>query len=51
MNRSGMSDIQKMVLTHRLSGFRMTGWTWDQLADRLKLKSICHTSTVYRKFT
>ena len=36
MNRSGMSDIQKMVLTHRLSGFRMTGWTWDQLADRLK---------------
>ncbi|MFJ7933423.1 helix-turn-helix domain-containing protein [Sporosarcina sp. NPDC096371] len=38
MERSGMDDQQKIIFTHRLSGFGLTGWTWDQLADHLKLK-------------
>ncbi|MFC5588280.1 helix-turn-helix domain-containing protein [Sporosarcina soli] len=37
--QSGMDELQKTILTHRLSGFRMTGWTWDQLADQLKRNS------------
>src|SRR6185437_11203535 len=37
MDRGELSDEQKTILTHRLSGFRMTGWTWDQLADQMKL--------------
>ena len=32
-----MDDSQKTIFTHRLSGFGLTGWTWDQLADDLKL--------------
>lgn len=36
IRQSEMSDMQKMILTHRLSGFRMSGWTWDQLADQMK---------------
>lgn len=36
IRKSGMDDLQKVILTHRLSGFRMSGWTWDQLADQLK---------------
>ena len=34
--RSGIDDIQKQVITYRLSGFKMSGWTWDQLSDTLK---------------
>lgn len=37
IERSGMDDAQKVIVTHRLSGYRLTGWTWDQLADQLKL--------------
>jgi uncharacterized protein YpbB len=36
--RSGMDESQKKIITHRLSGFGLTGWTWDQLADNLKLR-------------
>jgi uncharacterized protein YpbB len=39
IERSGMDDKQKIIVTHRLSGFGLTGWTWDQLADKLKLHS------------
>ena len=42
---------KKKLLTHRLSGFGLTGWTWDQLADQFETKSIRHPSTIYRKFT
>ena len=37
IKRSGMDERQKIIITHRLSGFGLTGWTWDQLADNLKL--------------
>jgi uncharacterized protein YpbB len=39
IERSGMNDEQKVIMTYRLSGFRLSGWTWDQLADQLKLNS------------
>lgn len=34
---SGMSDIQKTIITHRLGGYGLVGWTWNQLAESLKL--------------
>ncbi|MHA6259612.1 YpbB family protein [Sporosarcina sp. CAU 1771] len=34
---SNMSEEQKLIVTHRLGGFGLTGWTWNQLAERLKL--------------
>ncbi|HJF30967.1 MAG TPA: helix-turn-helix domain-containing protein [Sporosarcina psychrophila] len=37
ITRSGMEEIQRTIITHRLSGYGLTGWTWDQLADKLKL--------------
>lgn len=37
ITRSEMDERQKIIITHRLSGFGLTGWTWDQLADNLKL--------------
>lgn len=37
LTRSGIDERQKTIITHRLSGFGLTGWTWDQLADNLKL--------------
>jgi len=39
ITRSEMDEKQKTIITHRLSGFGLTGWTWDQLADDLKLNS------------
>jgi len=39
ITRSEMDERQKTIITHRLSGFGLTGWTWDQLADDLKLNS------------
>ncbi|CAM3059135.1 helix-turn-helix domain-containing protein [Filibacter tadaridae] len=35
--RSEMSDLQKVIFTHRLAGYGLSGWTWDQLAESLKL--------------
>jgi uncharacterized protein YpbB len=37
ITRSEMDERQKLIITHRLTGFGLTGWTWDQLADNLKL--------------
>lgn len=37
---SGMSDVQKVIFTHRLVGYQSTGWTWDQLGERLSLLPI-----------
>ncbi|MBO0586609.1 helix-turn-helix domain-containing protein [Sporosarcina sp. E16_8] len=37
LTRSEMDERQKIIITHRLSGFGLTGWTWDQLAEKLKL--------------
>lgn len=34
--RSGIDDIQKQIVTYRLSGFGLSGWTWDQLSNTLK---------------
>ncbi|WP_342509807.1 helix-turn-helix domain-containing protein [Sporosarcina sp. FSL K6-2383] len=38
IERSDMDDNQKIIVTHRLSGFKLTGWTWDQLAAYLGLQ-------------
>ncbi|MFS0576717.1 helix-turn-helix domain-containing protein [Sporosarcina sp. 179-K 3D1 HS] len=35
--RSGMSDRQKVIFVHRLAGYQMTGWTWDQVGERLQM--------------
>jgi uncharacterized protein YpbB len=37
ITRSGIDEKQRTIITHRLSGFGLSGWTWDQLADNLKL--------------
>ncbi|KXH82044.1 helix-turn-helix domain-containing protein [Sporosarcina sp. HYO08] len=36
MEKSGMTEEQKFILIHRLSGYRLTGWTWDQLSEQLQ---------------
>lgn len=36
MNKSGLQEIQKTILTHRLVGYDLAGWTWAQLAVELK---------------
>lgn len=35
LTQSGMDDIQKSILVHRLVGYEYTGWTWRQLANQL----------------
>lgn len=40
IDQCGMSNVQKTILTHRLGGYGLTGWTWDQLASSLKLNPI-----------
>lgn len=35
IERSGLVEIQKTIFTHRLVGYKSTGWTWNQLAERL----------------
>ncbi|MBE1554089.1 helix-turn-helix domain-containing protein [Sporosarcina limicola] len=37
LNRSEMNESQKTIITHRLVGHGLTGWTWNQLANNLKL--------------
>lgn len=32
---SGVSELQREVFVHRLSGYKQTGWTWSQLSDAL----------------
>ena len=33
---SEMTDVQKIILTHRLGGYGLTGWTWNQLAEEFE---------------
>lgn len=40
LQASGMSDIQKRILVSRLSGFSITGRTWDQLAEELHMSPL-----------
>lgn len=35
--RSGLPNLQRDIFVHRLTGYRMTGWTWDQLGEQLSL--------------
>lgn len=37
---SGMQDIQKVILTHRLVGYGHTGWTWGQLAEMTNMSPV-----------
>lgn len=37
MDLSKMSEMQKQILTHRLGGYKQTGWTWSQLSQVLKV--------------
>ena len=36
-NSKDLTEIHKIIFTHRLGGYRLTGWTWSQLAKSLKL--------------
>ena len=40
IDKSGMRDVQKIIMTHRLVGYECTGWTWDQLAEKLNMNSL-----------
>lgn len=46
VERSGMTEKQKLIFTHRLDGFQCTGWTWDQLATAFDESS----TSVYLSF-
>lgn len=46
LEKSKMTDTQKVVFTHRLGGYNYTGWTWEQLADVLEQS----TSSIYLNF-
>lgn len=37
---SRMVDLHRVILMHRLGGYGVTGWTWNQLADSLKLNAV-----------
>lgn len=37
LRRSGMDDRQKDIFIHRFAGYRLSGWTWDQLGERFQL--------------
>jgi len=39
IEQSGMKDVQKIILAHRLGGYQFTGWTWEQLAVQLDISS------------
>ncbi len=36
--KSSMSEVQKKIFVYRLTGFQLTGLTWGQLADHLKIE-------------
>lgn len=46
LEESKMTDVQKVIFTHRLGGHNYTGWTWDQLADMLQQS----VSSIYLNF-
>lgn len=37
---SKMKELQKTIFTHRLVGYGYTGWTWDQLAEKLEISPV-----------
>jgi len=37
---SKMVELHKVILLHRLGGYKVTGWTWNQLALSLKLNAV-----------
>lgn len=37
---SRMEEIQKMIITYRFVGYGQTGWTWQQLGEKLNLLPI-----------
>lgn len=37
---SRMVDLHKVILLHRLGGYGVTGWTWSQLTESLKLNTV-----------
>lgn len=37
---SSLAEIQKTIFTHRLVGYKYTGWTWDQLAEKLEMTPV-----------
>ncbi|WP_438318383.1 helix-turn-helix domain-containing protein [Sporosarcina sp. FA9] len=37
---SRMVDLHKVILLHRLGGYGITGWTWNQLSESLKLNVV-----------
>lgn len=39
-NDSKLNDTQKIILTHRLVGFQLTGWTWKQLGEQLSMSPL-----------
>ncbi|GKV55459.1 ATP-dependent DNA helicase RecQ [Sporosarcina sp. NCCP-2222] len=46
LQASGMKDRQKLIIVSRLSGFSITGRTWDQLAEELQMSPL----SVYLEF-
>ncbi|MCG3089969.1 helix-turn-helix domain-containing protein [Sporosarcina cyprini] len=46
LQASGMNDKQKLILVSRLSGFSITGRTWDQLAEELQMSPL----SIYLEF-
>ena len=40
IDNSRVRDVQKTILTHRLGGYDKTGWTWDQLAEKLAINPV-----------
>lgn len=40
VENSKLTEVQKLILVHRLGGYELTGWTWSQLAESLKLSVV-----------
>lgn len=40
IENSEITDVQKTILTHRLGGYENTGWTWNQLAEKLSINPV-----------
>ncbi len=40
IQNSELKEVQRIILTHRLSGYKNSGWTWDQLAEKLTMNPV-----------
>lgn len=38
--KSSMDDMQKVIMAYRFVGFQYTGWTWQQIGEKLNLSPI-----------